>query len=580
MIEDQKIEKMKLIGTLRLSHFFFSKRTKYVWAYSLLIPGMCVIRVFMSIWERKFQDCLSSRLVDESTGIPRFSIAPAEMMIFMFTKVYYWSIEFVIKMVFEFLITPIGGVMVQFLLHRMLMAENPKIFEISPSSCEYTMTEGSKALAKIVRLIFIGFISTLLQIFEGFFYVYTRMSSENKKKTYIIFIGYIILAVMKLLHLNRVFYLIYEASHTNSQKEKLYVEAVDSLHIVKTSREEHKVISRYQRALNAWESIMTKAKLQEYSNTFLFTLGFDMMSAFTMILFISGIANNSQRNGGVQANFGLINNYYKAISKIPNLMNTMIKFYKEITESMVLSQNLIEYMQFTVKKLQEKISKDSFNNSIKVQHLIYSTKDKLIFSGVNFTINKGDRIALFGRNGSGKSSIFKLILGFDEFKGSITIDDIDISRLSMPEYRSLITYVPQDTKLFDDSIFYNLTFGNDKSYKEVVEECKKMQIHDTIMTFPNGYNTMVGEGGKILNGGLRQKIFYTRAFLCDSEIYMFDEPTNNLDLKHSQFLLEYMNDPKYDGKTFFVICHDLSIVRKFPRIFHFEEGKIKAVETI
>ena len=103
---------------------------------------------------------------------------------------------------------------------------------------------------------------------------------------------------------------------------------------------------------------------------------------------------------------------------------------------------------------------------------------------------------------------------------------------------------------------------------------KSLKLHDKIMSLSNGYNTVVGEGGKNINGGLRQKIFYARAFLKDTPIYLFDEPTNNLDKANSEFLLEYINDPLYSNKTFLVICHDMEIVKQFPKIYKFDENKI------
>ncbi|KAI5171839.1 hypothetical protein PAEPH01_1700 [Pancytospora epiphaga] len=98
------------------------------------------------------------------------------------------------------------------------------------------------------------------------------------------------------------------------------------------------------------------------------------------------------------------------------------------------------------------------------------------------------------------------------------------------------------------------------------------------MMLSNGYNTVVGEFGKNINGGLRQKIFYTRAFLRDTPIYLFDEPTNNLDDEASEFILEYINDPAYSSKTFFVICHDIEISEKFPQIYKFENNKILRIK--
>lgn len=571
---------MEFFSSMKLASYFFQKRTSYAFLYLLVVSGIILLRLFFDQFEKDFTMKLTNRAVRAvGNGTFTYSIAKAEMIMFMLLKIWAWSFDFVVSSTFELLITPIGGVMVQHVMHSMLMTEDSSVFNISPATCEYTMTEGSKGIAKLIRIVFVNLLSHCLSIGSNFYYMYTNASKEYKKAAFVIMFLYIGLAFLKLIHLNKLFILTFEATQINSNKEKLYIEVVDNLSIVKSSREEEKAMTKYRKVLMQWEAVITKTKIFEYSNTFVFSLGFDAITTGAVLLFINDkFSKNPDLSMDLLA--GSVNTYSSYIEHLPSLLNTCISLYKNICECVVLAQRLLDYTHYIKAEKAKKVIVDTFKESIEVKDLIYFAKDKLIFSGVNFTIKKGDRIALFGRNGSGKSSIFKLILGFDKFQGSISIDNVDIGKVSMPEYRDLITYVPQDTKLFDESIFYNLAFGNDKSYAEVIEECKRMKIHETIMSFPGGYNTIVGELGKNLNGGLRQKIFYTRAFLNNTDIYMFDEPTNNLDNVHNKFLFEYLDDPRFADKTFFVITHDQDLVRSFPKIFHFDEGKVCEVETL
>lgn len=252
----------------------------------------------------------------------------------------------------------------------------------------------------------------------------------------------------------------------------------------------------------------------------------------------------------------------------------VVKLYQNIMESIVLTNTIIDYLSLAREELDKKIRVDTFNDKIEVHGLTYAARGRVIFNDVALVLRRGDKTVMYGRNGVGKSSIFKILLNFDEYQGEVLFDGVEIRRLAMQDYRALMTYVPQDTRLFDESIYANLVFDNDRPFGEVVAECKRMEIHDKIMGLPAGYNTVVGEFGKNINGGLRQKIFYTRAFLRDTPIYLFDEPTNNLDVAGSGFLLSYANDPAYTHKTFFVICHDMEIVRKFPKVYKFDDNRL------
>ncbi|ELA41504.1 uncharacterized protein VICG_01488 [Vittaforma corneae ATCC 50505] len=574
------MSRAEFFNSLKMSYNFFSKRTRHPNIYIALIFALISMRGWMDFYEKGFRDMLEKRPPIKENGFERPSIVPGEMIVFMMLKLWWWSIDFVSKMTFEVLITPIGGIIAQYILTQMIFTEDPTVFDVVPSYCEYVITESSKAIAKIVRLLFVNMSNCFVQLCSDFYFIFVKDISPYKKNSLSFICFMVIIAFLKLYHLQKVFYINNEASDVNSEKEKQYIETMDLFPVVKMSGEEKKMMSRYSRTLNRWENLTIKGKVLLFSNDFVFNLLCDVVVSSITILYIANKNENSEFEMNLKDNCGEISNFNRVLVYIPNCFISAMKFYRDLAESVVLSQKLMIYLDYIRELKNEKIRISSFSESIEVKDLSYTCKDKLVFNNVSFVISRGSKVVLFGKNGTGKSSIFKLLLGFDKYRGTILFDGIELSRLCISDYRRLITYVPQDTRLFDESIYYNLAYGNSKSFKEIIEECKSMGIHDAIMSFPSGYNTGVGEGGKSINGGLKQKIFYTRAFLRDSEIYLFDEPTNNLDANHSRFLLEYIRSPRYAEKTFFVICHDRDIANEFPTKFRLDKECIEVVERV
>lgn len=484
------------------------------------------------------------------------------------------GMNFLTDFVFEKQLTSYGGHMATKVLKNILFTDSRITNETQGSEFEYYVTEGGKALAKISRFVIFSILAKGAHFIANFCSIIKMDNTEGRMATKIYIVLMVSLTSIKISKLKKIAKFNKLSMDISFSKEKNINETLENIAIIKSSRAEDHAIVKYGRTAYNWEHANITFKFWSFSTDFIYNLCSSTIRPAVSLFFMLNavpvaVINNSD-----------VLEFMRLLLEMIKTCNNLVNIFSELSKAIEDTYELTQYMDLCKDTIAKKNRVESFNENIQIKDLVYAARDKLIFSGVNFTIQKGDKIALYGKNGSGKSSIFKLILGFDDFKGTILLDGVDISTLNMTEFRDLITYVPQDTKLFDETIFYNLTFGNNRSYKEVIEECKKMKIHDIIMTFPNGYNTDVGEAGKVLNGGLRQKIFYTRAFLRDTEIYMFDEPTNNLDLNHSTFLEEYLNDPKYASKTFFVICHDILMVKKFPKIFHFTDGKITEVDTI
>ena len=196
---------------------------------------------------------------------------------------------------------------------------------------------------------------------------------------------------------------------------------------------------------------------------------------------------------------------------------------------------------------------------IEFKNVSFAYEDGIeVISGVNLTIQKGSPFAIIGRSGSGKSSFVNLLLRlYDPTFGSIKLDGVDIKDYGLNELRDQIAYVPQMPLLFKDTIMENIRIGNTQaSDAQVIQAAKDANALEFIETFPNGFNTEIGEKGSTLSGGQRQRIAIARAFIKDAPILIFDEATSALDRKNKMKILNQVREMK--DKVFLFISHDLS----------------------
>jgi len=204
----------------------------------------------------------------------------------------------------------------------------------------------------------------------------------------------------------------------------------------------------------------------------------------------------------------------------------------------------------------------------------YERARQILFD-VSFAIPAGHRVAVVGHSGSGKSTLARLLYRFyDASTGAIMINGSDIRDVKQASLRAAIGIVPQDTVLFNDTIFYNIRYGRpDASDAEVHEAARAAHIHDFIVTLPAGYETMVGERGLKLSGGEKQRVAIARALLKNPRILIFDEATSALDSRAEKAIqaeLERISE----GRTTLVIAHRLSTVMDADQILVLQNGRI------
>jgi len=198
-----------------------------------------------------------------------------------------------------------------------------------------------------------------------------------------------------------------------------------------------------------------------------------------------------------------------------------------------------------------------------------------VLRGVSFTAVRGDVIAIVGSSGAGKTTLVDLLPRFYPCtKGRITFDGVDTREFTLASLRSLMGIVTQETILFNDTVYNNISYGTAHADKAAVERAAQAaNAHDFILELPDGYNTVVGDRGAQLSGGQRQRLAIARAILRDPQILIFDEATSALD-SESEALVQEAMDRLLEGRTTFVIAHRLSTIRHADKILVLERGRL------
>ncbi|KAK6358479.1 hypothetical protein TWF730_007813 [Orbilia blumenaviensis] len=258
-------------------------------------------------------------------------------------------------------------------------------------------------------------------------------------------------------------------------------------------------------------------------------------------------------------------------------------FFRRLNTSMIDAERVLEILSLkpsvTDRKNAPKLKVNDGEVAFDTVHFDYDERKSAI-RGISLRAKPGETVAIVGETGSGKSTLLRLLFRFyDVKKGSIKIDGQDIRDVSLESLRDAIGVVPQDPTLFNDTIMNNLRYANFKATDaDIYRACEAAAIHSQILSFPDGYNSVVGERGVKLSGGELQRIAIARAIIRNPKIILLDEATSMVDMQTERKIQKAVGELA-KGRTTFVIAHRLSTVVAADQIIVIKDGKIKEIGT-
>ena len=359
----------------------------------------------------------------------------------------------------------------------------------------------------------------------------------------------------------------------NAADNAVSTKLVDSLLNFETvkyfNNEEHE----YRRLFESLDQYETESIKNQYSLSYLnITQTIVIMTGITIMLVMSAydIRAGSLTIGG----FVVINAYMLQLYQPLNFFGTV---YREIRQSLTDMENLFtlweEKPNLTDSEIALQKTKDA---SIRFENVSFDyDARRTIIENISFEVPNGKKVALVGPTGAGKSTISRLLFRFYDPKvGAVFVNNQNIKDISQQSLRKMIGVVPQDTVLFNDTIYYNISYGNpEASEEQIYEAAKSADIHNFVMNLPDGYQTIVGERGLKLSGGEKQRVAIARAILKNPSIFFFDEATSALDSTTEKEIQKNLQTIS-QNRTTLVIAHRLSTAADADEILVLEQGQI------
>jgi len=359
----------------------------------------------------------------------------------------------------------------------------------------------------------------------------------------------------------------------NAADNAVSTKLVDSLLNFETvkyfNNEEHE----YRRLFESLDQYEIESIKNQYTLSYLnIAQTIVIMTGITIMLVMSAfdIRAGSLTIGG----FVVINAYMLQLYQPLNFFGTV---YREIRQSLTDMENLFTLWEEKPNLTDsEKALQKTEEASIRFENVSFDyDARRTIIQNISFEVPNGKKVALVGPTGAGKSTISRLLFRFyDPKEGTVFVNNQNIKDISQQSLRKMIGVVPQDTVLFNDTIYYNISYGNPEAKEEQIHEAaKSADIHNFVMNLPDGYQTIVGERGLKLSGGEKQRVAIARAILKNPSIFFFDEATSALDSTTEKEIQKNLQTIS-QNRTTLVIAHRLSTAADADEILVLELGQI------
>jgi ABC-type transport system involved in Fe-S cluster assembly fused permease/ATPase subunit len=360
----------------------------------------------------------------------------------------------------------------------------------------------------------------------------------------------------------------------NDQDNDANQKAIDSLlnfETVKYFGAEAREADRYDSAMEGYETAALKTS---YSLGFI-NLGqaliINTAMVIVMLMSVQGVAAGTVTVGG----FVTVNAYLMQVMMPLNFLGFV---YREIRQALVDMSEMFGLLE-QPPEVQDQPNAPSLQvvgGSIELKDVYFSyDPERAILKGVSLKVEPGQTLAIVGPSGSGKSTIGRLLFRFyDVTEGALLVDGQDVRNVTQFSLHEAVGVVPQDTVLFNDTIYYNIAYGRaNATWAQIEQAAKAAQIHDFVQSLPNGYYTKVGERGLKLSGGEKQRVGIARSLLKNPPILLLDEATSALDTETEYEIQESLIQMAH-GRTVMIIAHRLSTVVHADRIVVLEQGQI------
>ena len=349
-------------------------------------------------------------------------------------------------------------------------------------------------------------------------------------------------------------------------------ENIFGLRIIKTFNAENFINSKFEKSSNEYKKIMTsilrKKDLSSPMSELLSTV------VMVIVMWFGGqlvLSENSMLSP--QEFIGYILIFSQIIPPVKSLTTSYYYIQKGSAAAERVYEILDQENTIVNKKDVHKIS--NLKNSINFIIKSFKYENKNVLQNINFTIKKGQKVALVGHSGGGKTTLADLLPRFYDLEdGEINIDNINIKDIDLFNLRNIISIVSQDSILFNDSIYNNIKIGNLNATKEdIINAAKTANAHEFILKCEDSYQTNIGNSGEKLSGGQKQRISIARAILKNPEILILDEATSSLDSESENLIQDALTNLMKD-RTSLVIAHRLSTIENADNIIVLKEGKI------